>query len=154
MCFSISVSAFVSAYVSACLSRLSHAAITDQLSGQKGELVMEYFTFEVEVEDDTKTVRRFRASNYQTDTRVSHPGEAEICTLPLRFEEADLGSRSSTWHELWLDLQDTCRRAYGTNYANTRRITIHPNCRLRRVFFAEKKCSADELPAELRLHGR
>merc|ERR1711924_452086 len=49
-----------------------------------------YFTFEVQVLDDKNIRRRFRASNYQSTTRV----KPFICTMPMRLDEA--GTRSSS----------------------------------------------------------
>ena len=48
-----------------------------------------YFTFEVQVLDDKNVRRRFRASNYQSTTRV----KPFICTMPMRLDE---GKRSLT----------------------------------------------------------
>lgn len=45
-----------------------------------------YFTFEVEVLDDKNVRRRFRASNYQSTTRV----KPFICTMPMRLDEGIL----------------------------------------------------------------
>ena len=45
-----------------------------------------YFTFEVEVLDDKNVRRRFRASNYQSTTRV----KPFICTMPMRLDEGKL----------------------------------------------------------------
>ena len=42
-----------------------------------------YFTFEVMVLDDKNVRRRFRASNYQSTTRV----KPFICTMPMRLDE-------------------------------------------------------------------
>jgi len=42
-----------------------------------------YFTFEVQVLDDKGIRRRFRASNYQSATRV----KPFICTMPMRLDE-------------------------------------------------------------------
>lgn len=56
-----------------------------------------YFTFEVQVLDDKNVRRRFRASNYQSTTRV----KPFICTMPMRLDEGTLpvmqdGTRSSS----------------------------------------------------------
>lgn len=45
-----------------------------------------YFTFEVQVLDDKNVRRRFRASNYQSTTRV----KPFICTMPMRLDEVYL----------------------------------------------------------------
>merc|ERR1740139_1838478 len=45
-----------------------------------------YFTFEVQVLDDKNVRRRFRASNYQSTTRV----KPFICTMPMRLDEGGI----------------------------------------------------------------
>merc|ERR1711915_1168710 len=44
-----------------------------------------YFTFEVQVLDDKNVRRRFRASNYQSTTRV----KPFICTMPMRLDDGE-----------------------------------------------------------------
>jgi hypothetical protein len=80
-----------------------------------------YFTFEVQVLDDKNVRRRFRASNYQSTTRV----KPFICTMPMRLDEG--------WNQIQFNLSDFTRRAYGTNYIETLRVQIHANCRIRRL---------------------
>lgn len=115
-----------------------------------------YFTFEVMVSiwnlrrhqsdfmqfqilDDKNVRRRFRASNYQSTTRV----KPFICTMPMRLDEG--------WNQIQFNLADFTRRAYGTNYVETLRVQIHANCRIRRVYFSDRLYSEDELPAEFKL---
>lgn len=98
-----------------------------------------YFSFEVQVLDDENTVRRFRASNYQITTRV----KPYITTMPMRLDPG--------WNQIMFDLADYVKRAYGTNYVETLRVTVHANCRLRRVYFADKPYTEEELPAEFKL---
>ncbi|CAH8673427.1 unnamed protein product [Schistosoma haematobium] len=69
-----------------------------------------YFTFEVLILDDKKIRRRFRASNYQSTTRV----KPFICTMPMRLDEG--------WNQIQFNLCDFTRRAYGTNYVETLRV--------------------------------
>merc|ERR1740117_2827832 len=69
-----------------------------------------YFSFEVMVLDDKNVRRRFRASNYQSTTRV----KPFICTMPMRLDEG--------WNQIQFNLSDFTRRAYGTNYIETLRI--------------------------------
>merc|ERR1711992_190122 len=87
-----------------------------------------YFTFEVQVLDDKNVRRRFRASNYQSTTRV----KPFICTMPMRLDEG--------WNQIQFNLADFTRRAYGTN------------CRIRRVYFSDRLYSEEELPAEFKLY--
>ena len=60
-----------------------------------------YFSFEVQVLDDKNVRRRFRASNYQSATRV----KPFICTMPLRLDDG--------WNQIQFNLADFTRRAYG-----------------------------------------
>ncbi|CAF3816372.1 unnamed protein product [Rotaria magnacalcarata] len=99
-----------------------------------------YFTFEVQVLDDRNVRRRFRASNYQSTTRV----KPFICTMPMRLDDG--------WNQIQFNLSDFTRRAYGTNYIETLRVQIHANCRIRRVYFSDRLYSEDELPPEFKLY--
>lgn len=99
-----------------------------------------FFSFEVEIMDDKNVKRRFRASNFQTMTRVRD----FICTMPLRLDEG--------WNQISFDLADFTRRAYGTKYMETVRVTVNANCRLRRVYFSDRLYSEDELPPEFKLY--
>lgn len=99
-----------------------------------------FFTFEIEIFDDTQTKRRFRASNFQSETRVKD----FICTMPLKLE--------SGWNNININLSDFTRRAYGTNYVETSRVTVNANCRLRRIYFSERQYTEEELPAEFKLY--
>ena len=60
-----------------------------------------YFSFEVQILDDKNVRRRFRASNYQSTTRV----KPFICTMPMRLDDG--------WNQIQFNLADFTRRAYG-----------------------------------------
>jgi hypothetical protein len=106
-----------------------------------------------QVIDDKNIRRRFRASNYQSATRV----KPFIVTMPLRLDDG--------WNQVQFNVADFCKRAYGTQYVETQRIQvrmsciwaihpftqIHANCRLRRVYFADRVYAEEELPAEFKL---
>ncbi|KAF9594151.1 hypothetical protein IFM89_028405 [Coptis chinensis] len=113
-----------------------------------------YFTFEIQVLDDKNVRRRFRASNFQvckfinvqlalSNTAVTRV-KPFICTMPLRLDEG--------WNQIQLNLADYTRRAYGTNYVETLRVQVHANCRLRRIYFADRLYSEEELPPEFKLY--
>lgn len=101
--------------------------------------VKKYFTFEVQVLDDKNVRRRFRASNYQSATRVT----PFICSMPMNLDEG--------WNQIQFNLSDFTRRAYGTNYVETLRVQIHANCRIRRIYFSDRLYSEEELPSEFKL---
>lgn len=98
-----------------------------------------YFTFEIQVLDDMNMKRRFRASNYQSKTRV----KPFVCTLPMRLDPG--------WNQIQFNLSDFTRRAYGTNYLETLRVAVHANCRIRRIYFSDRLYTEDEVPPEYRL---
>ncbi|XP_026826712.1 FK506-binding protein 5 [Ooceraea biroi] len=74
--------------------------------------------------------RRFRVSNFQSTTRVR-----PFCTsMPIGL--------SGGWNQIQFNLCDFTRRAYGTNYIETIRMQIHANCRIRRIYFADRQESS------------
>jgi cilia- and flagella-associated protein 20 len=99
-----------------------------------------YFSFELTVRDDKNVRRRFRASNYQSTTRV----KPFICTMPMRLDDG--------WNQIQFNLSDFTRRAYSTNYIETLRIQVHANCRIRRIYFSDKLIKKQEdLPREFQV---
>ena len=67
----------------------------------------------------------------------------------------DITETFSCWNRLCVPLSEYTRRAYGTNYVETMWIQIHANCRLKRVYFADREMNEDdELPEEFRLYHR
>ncbi|XP_077277098.1 cilia- and flagella-associated protein 20 isoform X2 [Temnothorax americanus] len=89
--------------------------------------------------DDKNMHRRFRVSNFQSTTRVR-----PFCTsMPIGL--------SGGWNQIQFNLCDFTRRAYGTNYIETTRMQIHANCRIRRIYFANRLYSEDEMPEDFKL---
>ncbi|KRZ45139.1 ADP-ribosylation factor 1-like 2 [Trichinella pseudospiralis] len=97
------------------------------------------FSLEVETIDASKAVRRFRWSTFQEKPRQT----TIICTMPMRL--------SIGWNFLQINLADISRKLYSQPYRETRRIMIHPNCRIRRIFFADRIYAEEDLPREFRL---
>ena len=93
-----------------------------------------FFSFEVQILDDKNQLRRFRASNYQSKTNVS----TFTTTMPLAL--------NCGWNQIQLNLADFTRRAYGSNYIETVRISIHANCRIRNVYFSDRLYTDEEKP--------
>jgi len=97
------------------------------------------FSFEVQVLDSKNTKRRFRASTFQSSTRV----KPFICTLPMQMDKG--------WNQIQFNLADFTKQAYQTEYVETLHLQIHANCRLRRVFFSDKLYMEEELPPDFKL---
>ena len=70
------------------------------------------YVVSIQVLDDKNVRRRFRASNYQSTTRV----KPFICTMPMRLDDG--------WNQIQFNLSDFTRRAYGTNYVETLRVQV------------------------------
>lgn len=100
------------------------------------------FSFEIQILDDQNQLRRFRSSNYQSKTQVTNFGT----TMPLAM--------NCGWNQIQLNLADFTRRAYGTNYMETVRITINANCRLRNVYFSDRLYTEDEKPAAFKFMSK
>lgn len=99
-----------------------------------------FFSFEVQILDDKNVRRRFRASNFQTVTRM----KPYICTMPLRLDPK--------WNQININLADFTKRAYGTNFVEALRVQVHSNCRIRRIYFSDKLYTEDELPPEFKFY--
>jgi hypothetical protein len=100
------------------------------------------FCFEVELLDDRGARRRFRAATFTRETRK----DDQLCAMPLKLDEG--------WNQVAFDLADFMHRAYGTVFKEAARVTVHANCRLRRIYFCDRAYAEDELPPEFRLHAR
>jgi hypothetical protein len=103
------------------------------------KFLKKYFTFEVQILDDKNVRRRFRSSNFQSRTCV----KPFVCTLPMRLDPA--------WNRIQFNLADFTRRVYSTTYAETIRVSVFANCRVRRIYFSDRLYTEDELPPEYRL---
>lgn len=104
-----------------------------------------HFSFEIALLDDSNVRRRFRFSTFQSAVR-SKPG---ITTIPLLLEG---NGNAQQWHQIVLDLKDLMKRTYGTQFQETLSIQVHANVRIRRIYFAEKLLSDDDLPAAFKLY--
>lgn len=81
----------------------------------------------------------FTDRHVQITTRV----KPYITTMPMRLDPG--------WNQIVFNLSDYVKRGYGTNYSETSRVTVHANCRIRRIYFTDRLYSEDELPPEFKL---
>ena len=63
--------------------------------------------------------------------------------MPMKLEDG--------WNQIEFSLADMTKKAYGTNYVETLGIQIHANCRIRRIYFADRSYSEEEIPSEFKL---
>lgn len=99
-----------------------------------------YFGFEVKILDNRGMPRRFRASNDQSMTKIT----PELCTMPLRMDPG--------WNSITLNLSEFTSMAFGTEYVETQRLTVHANCRLRQIYMSEKVIPEENLKPEFKLY--
>ena len=77
--------------------------------------IQDYFSFEIQIKDETNVVRRFRASNFQVETRV----KPYLCAMPLRLDE--------DWNIVQFNLADLCKKAYGIGFQEVLRVQVGLN---------------------------
>ncbi|KAH9633101.1 hypothetical protein HF086_006766 [Spodoptera exigua] len=98
-----------------------------------------YFSFEVTILDETGTRRRFRVSNFQSQTQI-----LPLCTvMPIGLSEG--------WNQIQFNLAEFTKRAYKKQFVEAQKLKINANIRLRRIYFAERLIPEDQLPAEYKL---
>ena len=101
--------------------------------------LMKYFEFSVTIIDDKKIERTFKATNFQTLTRV----KGNFCSMPMRLEDG--------WNQVHINLDDFTKKAFGSTYKETKRVQIHGNCRLRRIYFTIFPVDYKKIPPEYKV---
>lgn len=48
-------------------------------------------------------------------------------------------------------MADFTRRTYGTHFIELLRLSVHANCRIRRIYFSKKLYTDEELPADYKI---
>jgi hypothetical protein len=98
-----------------------------------------YFQFEITILDDKNIKRRFKASNFNKQTRVGHL----CCTIPLTLTEG--------WNHIKFNLDEFTQRAFNTRFVECIEVKLHGNCRLRRIFFSANDYIIDSMDFEYSL---
>ena len=101
--------------------------------------LMKYFEFSVTIIDDKKIERTFKATDFQTLTRV----KGNFCSMPMRLEDG--------WNQVHINLDDFCKKAFGTVYKETKKVQVHGNCRLRRIYFTIFPVDYKKIPPEYKV---
>lgn len=106
-------------------------------------LVVEYlgrpFSFEIQVRDSRNMKRRYRLSTCRSYTKVTHL----LCHMPLKLLPG--------WNKIRVDLLALTKWSYDSYYAEFLGLQIYANCRLRWVYFSDRKYEETELPEDFRL---
>ena len=103
--------------------------------------VGKFVRFEIEVIDDSRQYRIFKASNTASMAHVDQR-QGEAC-LPLQLAEG--------WNHLSLDLERLTRQAFGTTFLSCVAVRVFANCRLLRAYFQDRPYADAELPEHLQV---
>ncbi|XP_011685629.1 PREDICTED: uncharacterized protein LOC105448641 isoform X2 [Wasmannia auropunctata] len=96
------------------------------------------FKLDVQIMDEERYRRRFSFMTHSVERpRIG----ASLARIPLILEKC--------WNLLEINLQALCRDAYGTDYGALQRVTIYPNCHLRRVYLQDRHYDDDETRIEM-----
>ena len=98
-----------------------------------------YFEILIEIMDSGRQQRKITISNHQSACRVK-PFE---CSLPWNIGDG--------WNYTCLNLKDITQRAFGTEYFKTVCVQVFSNCRVWRLYFADREYADCELPPPLRV---
>ena len=103
--------------------------------------VGKFVRVEIEVIDDCRQYRIFKASNTASMAHVDQR-QGEAC-LPLQLAEG--------WNHLCLDLEHLTKAAFGTAYLSCVQVRVFANCRLLRAYFQDRPYADAELPEHLQV---
>lgn len=99
-----------------------------------------YWSFEITILDDDNVRRRFRASNFQSTTRINQLNTA----MPICLADG--------WNQIQFNLADFTQRAYARRFCEVQKIKINASIGIRRIYFAERLMPDHELPMEYKLY--
>lgn len=100
-----------------------------------------FFAVDVQILDDRKMRRRFRASTIQGFLDV----QPFMAKIPLSLEDG--------WNEITIPLHRYAKDLYNATYVETLRIQIYANCSLKRIYFSDKEYKERELPKNCKIFG-
>lgn len=98
------------------------------------------FACELQVLDDRGMRRRIRVSNFTSKAQTN----PQAVSIPVFIPPAQ-------WSQVELNLSDILQQAFDSRYVETQRVQVHANCRIHRVYFAERAYTDEELPKDFRL---
>ena len=98
-----------------------------------------HVSLELELLDDSGTMRRFRFSSFQREPQST----PTMTLMPLELEPG--------WNTVTLHLPTLVQVAHRTRFRELGAIIIHANTRLRRIYLAQELVAEENLPVEFRL---
>jgi sugar diacid utilization regulator len=69
---------------------------------------------------------------------LSREAAQVVCISDEESLKLVLSGMPQGWNQIQINLADLVRKTYGTGLVETLRVTIHANCRIRRVYFADR----------------
>lgn len=55
------------------------------------------------------------------------------------------------WNQVHINLEDFTKKAFGSKYVETKRVQVHANCRIRRIYFTEFPVNYKKIPPEYKV---
>lgn len=99
-----------------------------------------FFSFSIEVVDGDEKYYTLHYSNRRTIIKV----HATRCDLPIFI-------KSRSWQYLKIDIRETLRKAFDTDYFSTVQVSLTSNCRLFKLYFSALDYADLQLPPHLQL---
>lgn len=97
------------------------------------------FCFEIQIRDNKNMKRRYRFSTCQNHKKI----DPIFCHRPLKLNRG--------WNKIEVDMMALTKSTYDTYYNELLGLQIYANCRLRWIYFSDKKYQEMELPEEYKL---
>lgn len=99
-----------------------------------------FFSFSIEVIDGDEKYYTLHYSNRRSIIKV----HSTRCELPIFI-------KCRSWQYLKIDIRDTLRKAFDTDYFSTVQVSLASNCRLFKLYFSARDYADLELPPHLQL---
>ncbi|GFQ73839.1 cilia- and flagella-associated protein 20 [Trichonephila clavata] len=104
-------------------------------------LMLEYlnrpFAFEIQLKDSKNMKRKYRMSTCRTNSKLS----TVICHLPIYLTRG--------WNKIIIDLPSLTRLSYNSRFVEFLGMKVYSSCRIRKIYFSDRKYEENELPEEL-----
>ena len=55
------------------------------------------------------------------------------------------------WNQIHINFEEFVKKAFGTNYVETKRVKINANCRIRRIYFTQFPDNKKKIPQDYKV---